>query len=50
MIPIANLKENGLTTQDLVIDFVYRNIQPLKDRVFPTFLYNVVKDPTREYD
>jgi hypothetical protein len=31
MTEIATLKKNDLTTQVDVIDFVYRNIQPLKD-------------------
>jgi hypothetical protein len=31
MTEIATLKKNDLTTQVVVIDFVYHNIQPLKD-------------------
>lgn len=28
---IANLKDKGLTVEVVVIDFVFKNIQPLKD-------------------
>ncbi|WP_284123605.1 hypothetical protein, partial [Klebsiella pneumoniae] len=42
------LKSNGLTAHAVVIDFVYRNIQPMKDRVYPAFLYVGMNDPTRE--
>jgi hypothetical protein len=31
----------------LVAYFVFKNIQPLKDRVYPTYLYTGVNDPTR---
>ena len=45
---IASLKENGLTAHAVVIDFVYRCIQPLKDRIYPAYLYVGASDPTRE--
>jgi hypothetical protein len=32
---IAGLKDRGLTAEDVVIDFVFKNIEPLKDRVHP---------------
>jgi hypothetical protein len=44
---IANLKDRGLTAEAVVIDFVFKNIQPLKDRVHPTYLYTGVKDPRK---
>jgi hypothetical protein len=44
---IANLKDRGLTAEAVVIDFVFKNIQPLKDRVHPTYLYTRVKDPRK---
>lgn len=43
---VANLKDRGLTTEVVVIDFVFKNIQPLKDRVYPTYLYTGVNDPS----
>ena len=45
---ISNLKENGLTAHAVVIDFVYRYIQPLKDRIYPAYVYVRANDPTRE--
>src|SRR5688572_15091280 len=41
------LKERGLTTQAVVADFVFKNIQPLKDRAYPAYLYSGVTDSTR---
>jgi hypothetical protein len=41
------LKDKGLTTKVVVADFVFKNIQPLKDRVYPTYLYTGVNDPTK---
>jgi hypothetical protein len=38
---ICLLKERGLTTEVVVADFVFKNIQPLKDRAYPTYLYRV---------
>jgi hypothetical protein len=36
-----------LTAEVVVVDFVFKNIQPLKDRVYPAYLYTRVNDPTR---
>jgi hypothetical protein len=41
------LKDNGLTVEAVVIDFVFKNIQPLKDRVYLAYLYTRVNDPSR---
>jgi hypothetical protein len=44
---VCLLKERGLTAEDVVADFVFKNIQPLKDRAYPTYLYSGVTDSTR---
>jgi hypothetical protein len=44
---ICLLKERGLTTEAMVADFVFKNIQPLKDRAYPAYLYSGVSDSTR---
>jgi hypothetical protein len=44
---VCLLKERGLTTQAVVADFVFKNIQPLKDRAYPAYLYSGVTDSTR---
>jgi hypothetical protein len=44
---ICALKDKGLTVQAVVVDFVFKNIQPLKDRVYPAYLYTGVNDSTR---
>jgi hypothetical protein len=44
---LCSLKDGGLTAEAVVADFVFKNIQPLKDRVYPTYLYTRVNDPTR---
>jgi hypothetical protein len=31
----------------VVADFVFKNIQPLKDRAYPAYLYSGVTDSTR---
>ena len=41
------LKDRGLTAKAVVADFVFKNILPLKDRVYPAYLYSGVKDSTR---
>jgi hypothetical protein len=41
------LKDRGLTAEDVVADFIFKNIQPLKDRIYPTYLYSGVNDSTR---
>jgi hypothetical protein len=35
---ICLLKERGLIAEAVVADFVFKNIQPLKDRAYPTYL------------
>jgi hypothetical protein len=44
---ICSLKDKGLTVEAVVADFVFKNIQPLKDRVYKAYLYIGVNDPTR---
>jgi hypothetical protein len=44
---ICLLKERGLTAEAMVVDFVFKNIQPLKDRAYPAYLYSGVTDSTR---
>jgi hypothetical protein len=44
---ICLLKERGLTAEAVVADFVFKNIQPLKDRAYPAYLYSGVTDSTR---
>jgi hypothetical protein len=41
------LKERGLTAEAVVAEFVFTNIQPLKDRAYPAYLYSGVADSTR---
>jgi hypothetical protein len=41
------MKDRGLNAKAIVVDFVFKNIQPLKDRVYPAYLYTGVNDPTR---
>jgi hypothetical protein len=47
---ICLLKERGLTAEGVVADFVFKNIQPLKDRACPAYLYSGVTDSTRVTD
>jgi hypothetical protein len=47
LVEICALRDRGLTAEPVVVDFVFKNIQPLKDRVYPTYLYTGVNDPTR---
>jgi hypothetical protein len=44
---ICSLKDRGLTAEAIVADFVFKNIQPLKDRAYPAYLYGGVNDSTR---
>jgi hypothetical protein len=44
---VGLLKEKGLTAEAIVIDFVFTNIQPLKDRAYPAYLYRGITDSTR---
>jgi hypothetical protein len=43
---ICLLKERGLTVEAVVADFVFKDIQPLKDRAYPAYLYSGVTDST----
>jgi uncharacterized membrane protein YqaE (UPF0057 family) len=43
---IACWKGRGLTAKVLVINFVLTNIQPLKDKVHPTYVYTRDIDPS----
>jgi hypothetical protein len=43
---VGLLKERGLTAEAVVADFVFKNIQPLKDRAYPAYLYSGVTDST----
>ena len=36
---VGLLKERGLTAEAVVADFVFKNIQSLKDRAYPAYLY-----------
>jgi hypothetical protein len=44
---VGLLKEKGLTAEAGVADFVFKNIQPLKDRAYPVYLYRGVTDSTQ---
>jgi hypothetical protein len=44
---ICLLKDRGLTAEAVVADFVFKNIQPLKGRVYPAYLYTSINDSTR---
>jgi hypothetical protein len=44
---ICSLKDRGPTTEAVVVDFVFKNIQPLKDKVYPSYLYTGINDSTR---
>jgi hypothetical protein len=44
---VGLLKERGLTAEVVVVDFVFKNIQPLKDRAYPAYLYRGLADSTR---
>jgi hypothetical protein len=41
------LKEKGLTAEAVVADFVFKKIQPLKDRAYLVYLYRGLDDSTR---
>jgi hypothetical protein len=43
---ICSLKDKGLTAKAVVADVVFRNIQPLKDRVYPAYLYTCINGST----
>jgi hypothetical protein len=44
---VGFLKERGLTAEAVVADFVFKNIQPLKDRAYPAYLYSGVTGSTQ---
>jgi hypothetical protein len=44
---ICLLKDRGLTAEAVVADFVFKNIQPLKDKVYPAYLYTGINDSTQ---
>jgi hypothetical protein len=44
---VGLLKERGLTAEAVVADFFFKNIQPLKDRAYPAYLYRGLADSTR---
>jgi hypothetical protein len=44
---VGLLKEKGLTAKVVVADFVFKNIQPLKDTAYPAYLYRGLADSTR---
>jgi hypothetical protein len=46
LVEICLLKDRGLTAEVVVADFVFKNIQPLKERVYPAYLYTGVNDST----
>jgi hypothetical protein len=43
---VCLLKERCLTAKAVVADFVFKNIQPVKDRAYPAYLYSGVTDST----
>jgi hypothetical protein len=43
---ICLLKDRGPTAEAVVADFIFKNIQPLKDRAYPAYLYSGVNDST----
>jgi hypothetical protein len=47
---ISVLKNKGLTAEAVVVNFVFKNIQPLKDIVYSAYLYTGVNDPSRVTD
>jgi hypothetical protein len=44
---IYSLKDRGLNAEAVVADFVFKNIQPLKDSVYPAYLYAGINDSTQ---
>jgi hypothetical protein len=44
---VGLLKERGMTVEAVVADFVFKNIQPLKDRAYSAYLYRGLADSTR---
>jgi hypothetical protein len=50
LVEIAKLKDRGLIAEDVVIDFIFKNIHPLKDRVHPIYVCTIVRDPSQVTD
>jgi hypothetical protein len=46
LVEVCLLKDSGLTAKVVVADFVFKNIQPLKDRAYHAYLYSGVNDST----
>jgi hypothetical protein len=44
---VGLLKERGLPAEAVVADFVFKNIQPLKDRAYLAYLYRGLADSTQ---
>jgi hypothetical protein len=44
---VGLLKERSLTAEVVVADFIFKNVQPLKDRAYPAYLYRGLADSTR---
>jgi hypothetical protein len=44
---VGLLKERGLTAEAVVADFIFKNIQPLKDRAYLAYLYRGLANSTR---
>jgi hypothetical protein len=44
---VCLLKDRGLIVEVVVADFIFKNIQPLKDSAYPAYLYSGVNDSTR---
>jgi hypothetical protein len=47
LVEVGLLKERGMTAEAVVSNFVFKNIQPLKDRAYPAYLYRGLADSTR---
>jgi hypothetical protein len=43
---VCLLKDRGLTAEAVVADFIFKNIQPLKDWAYPAYLYSGINDST----
>jgi hypothetical protein len=46
LVEVGLLKVSGLTAEVVVADFEFKNIQPLKDRAYPAYLYRGLADST----
>jgi hypothetical protein len=43
---VCLLKDRGLIVEVVVANFVFKNIQPLKDGAYPAYLYSGINDST----